>query len=282
MGGWVAAGNSNTGVSRWRRSGASRGRDGGGATQSPRALPGVAFLRGPQGRRPRRPRCPDAAGISGLSPHCRSFPPGAAPSAKAGPGRACRARTEALGDSRKLPGRVQLGRRSSGAFCSSEEARRPGPGAMHLTPSAGGAAVTEGCVGRWKWRAKGRGRGPGLLSTCLCAGHRALCTAQTGEPLLCGAVITRAMDGQRSAQADPPSFRRGATAEQCPGGVPSGRTAGVQLASEKDPREGVNQMRWTEAQFRPPHTWDHQRTLIFSAVFPRKEPVGASCCAEPQ
>lgn len=129
VGGWVAAGLLTQGWAGWR-SGALPGGVAGAEQARAPGLPGVAFLRGRRGHRPRRSAVPRRGqDIRTLSP-LSQFPsrePGS--SAKAGPGRACRARTEALGDSRKLPGRVQLGAGLRGPSALSERleawARRP-------------------------------------------------------------------------------------------------------------------------------------------------------------
>lgn len=128
-------------------------------------------------------------------------------------------------------------------------------------------------MGRWKWRAKGRGRGPGLLSTCLCAGHRPLCTAQTGEPVLCRAVITRAMDGQRSAQADPPPSAGAQQQSSAPAGYPSGRAAQVCAAGvRKGPLWGCEPNAVDRSPVQASYTWDHQRALYSVWGVFRKEP----------
>ena len=131
VGGWVAAGLLTQGWAGWR-SGAHPGGVAGAEQARAPGLPGVEFLRGRRDHRPRRSAVPrrgrDLRTLSPLSQFPRREP---GSSAKAGPGCACRARTEALGDSRKLPGRVQLGAGLRGPSALSERleawARRPCP-----------------------------------------------------------------------------------------------------------------------------------------------------------
>lgn len=107
----------------------------------------------------------------------------------------------------------------------------------------------------------------------MCAGHRPLCTAQTGEPVLCRAVFTRATDGQKSAQADPPPSAGSQQQSSAPVGHPSGRAVQVCAAGlRKGPLSGCEPNAVDRSPVQASYTWDHQRAPYSVWGVPRKEP----------
>ena len=119
---------------------------------------------------------------------------------------------------------------------------------MHLTPSAGGRCSNERMRGQVGVESKEkRQRTQSTEHVFVCGAHRqaSLCSAELSSPERWTV---------RKVRRPTLLLPQGRNSRAVPRwGTPAGEPCRcVQLASEKDPCGGVNQTRWTGAQFRPP------------------------------